>query len=289
MKPGNFILDLLRTYGQKGTSAQNLMSSSRMFDFSENLIRVTLSRLVARGLIENFERGQYRLAELSDPITEFIEEWRLGESRRRAWEEGSFLMVQSARPTDKEKWLLTSTGFRQLRTGLWLRPDNLRRTGTLLIAWLHELGLSDEPVIGERLMLQKRDYRSFIDDYQINKLDKQYLDVVSRLESSTENLQEKPTNLAMIESFTLGGEALHLLAKDPYLPAELQDPGIREHLHCGIPGSETEVFLGLLCQPGHSSTSSGVGKFMQMIVEYPGLYKRLKLTRCALRLQKSCS
>ena len=34
----------------------------------------------------------------------------------------------------------------------------------------------------------------------------------------------------MIESFTLGGEALHLLAKDPYLPAELQDPGIRERL-----------------------------------------------------------
>ncbi|MBT3832436.1 MAG: PaaX family transcriptional regulator, partial [Gammaproteobacteria bacterium] len=70
MKPGNFILDLLRTYGQKGTSAQNLMSSSRMFNFSENLIRVTLSRLAARGLIENFERGHYRLAELSDPITE---------------------------------------------------------------------------------------------------------------------------------------------------------------------------------------------------------------------------
>jgi len=80
------------------------------------------------------------------------------------------------------------------------------------------------------LMLQKRDYRSFVDDYQINKLDQRYLDVVSRLESSTENLQKKPTNLAMIESFTLGGEALHLLAKDPYLPTELQDPRSRERL-----------------------------------------------------------
>ena len=230
MKPGNFILDLLRTYGQKGTSAQNLMSSSRMFNFSENLIRVTLSRLVARGLIENFERGHYRLAELSDPITEFIEEWRLGESRRRAWEEGSFLMVQSAQPTDKEKWLLTSTGFRQLRAGLWLRPDNLRRTGTLLVGWLNALGLSDEPIVGERLMLQKKDYRSLVDDYRINKLDQLYLDFVSRLESSTDNLQKKPTDLAMIESFTLGGEALHLLAKDPYLPAELQDPRNRERL-----------------------------------------------------------
>ena len=139
-------------------------------------------------------------------------------------------MVQSAQPTDKEKWLLASTGFRQLRAELWLRPDNLRRTGTLLTSWLNELGLSDEPIVGERLMLQNKDYHSLVDDYRINKLDQLYLDFVSRLESSTDNLQKKPTDLAMIESFTLGGEALHLLAKDPYLPAELQDPRNRERL-----------------------------------------------------------
>ena len=71
-KPCNFILDLLFTYGQKSTSTQNLMPNSRALKFDENLTRVTLSRLVARGLIENLERGLYRLTKLSDPITEFI-------------------------------------------------------------------------------------------------------------------------------------------------------------------------------------------------------------------------
>ena len=71
-QPCNFILDLLRTYGQKSTSTQNLMPSSGALKFDENLTRVTLSRLVARGLIENLERGLYRLTKLSDPITEFI-------------------------------------------------------------------------------------------------------------------------------------------------------------------------------------------------------------------------
>ena len=71
-KPGDFIIDLLRTYGQKGTSTQNLMSSPGMLKFDENLIRVTPSRLVARALLENLERGLYRLTKLSDPITEFI-------------------------------------------------------------------------------------------------------------------------------------------------------------------------------------------------------------------------
>jgi predicted transcriptional regulator of viral defense system len=73
-KPKNFILDLLRAYGQKGTSTQKLMSSSRMLKFDENLIRVTISRLVERGFIENFERGLYRLTQLFDPMIEFIQE-----------------------------------------------------------------------------------------------------------------------------------------------------------------------------------------------------------------------
>ena len=34
----------------------------------------------------------------------------------------------------------------------------------------------------------------------------------------------------MKESFTLGGKALQLLAKDPYLPEEVQEPSTREEL-----------------------------------------------------------
>ena len=139
-------------------------------------------------------------------------------------------MAQLDQPTDKEKWVLTSTGFRQLRTGLWLRPDNLRRTGTSLVDWLKQLGLCDETIIGEKLKLQEKSYRLLVEDYCITELDRQYLDLISRLERSTDNLEKKPTDLAMIESFTLGGEALHLLAKDPYLPTELQEPRNRERL-----------------------------------------------------------
>ena len=92
MKPGNFILDLLRTYGQKGTSARNIMHAAGMFSFTDNAIRVTLSRLASRGLIEKVTRGHYRLAPGSDPVNDFVEEWRLGETRRRAWA-GTFLTI----------------------------------------------------------------------------------------------------------------------------------------------------------------------------------------------------
>jgi hypothetical protein len=56
-------------------------------------------------------------------------------------------MAHSAQPTGKEKWALTSTGFRQIRPGLWLSSDNLRRTCILLVDWLNELGSSTNALL----------------------------------------------------------------------------------------------------------------------------------------------
>jgi hypothetical protein len=80
------------------------------------------------------------------------------------------------------------------------------------------------------LMLLQKHYGSLIDDYDINKLEQGYVELTAKLEHSADRLQKKPLALAKVESFTLGGEGLHLLAKDPYLPAELQSPRNRERL-----------------------------------------------------------
>ncbi|MCH7744410.1 MAG: PaaX family transcriptional regulator, partial [Proteobacteria bacterium] len=52
MKPSGVILDLLRTYQQQGTSARNIMATGKMFGFNENAMRVNLSRLASRQIIE---------------------------------------------------------------------------------------------------------------------------------------------------------------------------------------------------------------------------------------------
>ncbi|MBT7541356.1 MAG: PaaX family transcriptional regulator, partial [Gammaproteobacteria bacterium] len=39
---------------------RNIMRTGAMFGFSENLMRVSLSRLAAKGTVENFKRGYYR-------------------------------------------------------------------------------------------------------------------------------------------------------------------------------------------------------------------------------------
>ena len=87
MKPSGVILDLLRTYQKRGTSARNIMATGKMFGFKENAMRVNLSRLASRQIIENFKRGHYRLTPGTNPVIEFIAAWRQGEQRYRTWDE----------------------------------------------------------------------------------------------------------------------------------------------------------------------------------------------------------
>ena len=99
MKPVNIILDLLRTYMERGTSVANIMATGAMFGCSENQMRVNLSRLAAKGSIVNFARGAYRLAEALDPVNDFIESWRLGEDRTKPWTHTWLLAASSANAT----------------------------------------------------------------------------------------------------------------------------------------------------------------------------------------------
>ena len=230
MKPANLVLDLLRTYGRKGTCVRGLMDTARMFKITDNAMRVTLSRLVGRGLIEKVSRGHYRLAEGSDPINDFVEEWRLGERRRRNWQEHRFLIAHSGTLREKDTWVLHATGFREFRAGLWLRPDNLIRQGDTLQAWLRNLGLSDGCLMAEKAELGSDDEQRLVASYDIEALNRQYLALTRSLETSADRLSSLPGAAAMKESFTLGGRALQVLAKDPCLPTEIQNPAGRRRL-----------------------------------------------------------
>jgi phenylacetic acid degradation operon negative regulatory protein len=223
MKPSSFILDLLRTYEHRGASLKNLMSAATLFNFSDNLTRVTLSRLVARGLIEKVKRGHYRLAQRSDPLNDFVEQWRLGEARSRLWKPNTFL-IASVESSDRNNWVMSATGFVRLRDQLWSRPDNLARQGDELSMWLHHLGLSEDALIGSQVVFSDDQCHSIIKQYNLTDLENSYLTLIGKLQQSEARLNQMPKEKAMKESFSLGGEALQALAKDPYLPQDVINP-----------------------------------------------------------------
>lgn len=231
MKPTAVILDLLRTYRRRGTTVKAIMETGAMFGFSENLMRVSLSRLAARGLIENVKRGHYRLANRADPISDFVEEWRLGENRLRAWDGSSWLLVQAgADAGGKQDWALASLGFRRVETGTWLRPDCLAQPTSALVQRLVGLGMSEGSLLASGAHLDTRWTSAWREQFDIEAMTRTYHECRGLLTNSIARLGSLAHEDALRESFHLGGRAVHILAKDPLIPAPLIDPEPRRAL-----------------------------------------------------------
>jgi DNA-binding transcriptional regulator PaaX len=234
VKPASIILDLLRTYAERGTSAANIMATGAMFGFSGNRMRVGLSRLVARQTIENFRRGYYRLNRTTDPFNTFVERWRLGEARMRPWDQ-RWLLIHRGDGLDhtkgiKGEWALTHTGFCEISKNCWIRPDNLVLTPAELEQQLHYLGLENGAIGASGAELNRRWQQRWLAYFEPEKINNRYRKMYQRLTNSLNELPNLGTTAAMKSSFQLGGQAIEILATDPLLPAELIDTSPRESL-----------------------------------------------------------
>lgn len=231
MKPTAIILDLLRTYRRRGTSVRTIMATGAMFDLSENVMRVSLSRLVARGMVENIQRGHYRLADRADPLSDFVERWRQGENRLRAWDGDAFLLMHTATAADSRRdWALNAHGFRQVTTGLWARPDNLAGNADELERLLCQLGVDRESVLVSNARIAPRWQAAWLAHFDIAAMLAIYREHERKLAASLGRLDDLRHEAALKETFHLGGRAVHILAKDPLLPAQIIDPAPRRAL-----------------------------------------------------------
>lgn len=235
MKPANIILDLLRTYRLRGTTAQDLTVTGQLFGFSENQIRVTLSRLVNRGTIEIVQRGHYRLCATADPVNDLAEGWRLGEARMKDWTGAHWLCVHyqsspSGKGKEKAPWALTCFGFQKVAGGLWIRPDNLTRTTQSLKQHLITLGVPDSVIIMENSVLEDQITGAWISSINLAELEQQYTLMNQRLVTSLNRLPDLPIDLAKKESFEIGGRGIQILAKDPLLPESILPSHSRRQL-----------------------------------------------------------
>jgi phenylacetic acid degradation operon negative regulatory protein len=221
------------------------MSAGRLFGFTENTLRVTLSRLVSRGTLTSPRRGYYRLSEDTDELNRFVDDWRLGESRTRPWSPGQWLICHwEAKPltggnahrtvtrssSSKTQWALESLGFREVRRGLWARPDNLALELSQLRVRLRGLCLDSNALILGPCLIDSETEDAWRNAWRADTLAEGYRSALKRLEQSVQSLDALPKQQAKLESFTLGGEVIHLLAKDPLLPGEWLDARDRERL-----------------------------------------------------------
>ncbi|MBL4682193.1 MAG: hypothetical protein JKY88_15920 [Pseudomonadales bacterium] len=223
MKATTLIIDLLRTYQERGADVKTIMDTGKLFDYSENLMRVSLSRLVNKEIVVKLQRGQYRLSNTTNPINEFAERWRLGEDRCKPWPEDSWICVHIPLALDKRsRWVLNINGLRQVSDKLWTRPDNLNLINTE--SFLIKMGLTENIIFISSASLSEKVKNQWFEQFDTRTLDQEYLDMQSKLTKSLDRLNTLPLHQAKKESFHLGGAAIALLANDPLIPIKRHSP-----------------------------------------------------------------
>ncbi|MCA9664316.1 MAG: hypothetical protein KC503_01975 [Myxococcales bacterium] len=237
------ILQLLSAFAPPDSAAAmpvaTLLAGTRVLGINENAARVQLARLKSDGLVETppDERGRYRLGEAARAINAQVAGWRDIERRVCAWDEHSFIAVHTSglgrsdrRALARRERALAFVGFRALRKGLFVRPQNLVGGVAQTRARLHELGLPTAALVAGLDALDERSARAARALWRDDDLDRRYARALEALADSSERLPAIPLEQAAREAFIVGGAAIRLIVFDPLLPAPIVDASKRRAL-----------------------------------------------------------
>lgn len=223
LSPRRLILDLLDADPQAMASSRRLLLAGGIFNFSNNQMRVALSRLVSDGLLVNSARGQYQLSTRGDALRTEIQRWRDRESQLVVWD-GDWLAVacgnlaaEGSTQFRQQQRVLSLRGLRRWRPGIWVRPNNLRGGMEQLLNDLQALGL--DAIQGSFLIRDadsncEQELRGLWDDLALNQA---YRKRLAQLTAAHQRLTA-PRPALLAETIEIGSDTVRFLLLDPLLP-----------------------------------------------------------------------
>jgi len=230
----SFVLDLLSTLRRGAMPVRALVEAAALFEIAEGSVRVALTRLLAEGLVERDERGEYRLGANAAPIRDRVATWRDLSAQLRSWSGGWIGIFGVAAPSRLEqrrsRRALDLLGFRTLARGLEVRPDNLASGVARVREQLVALGLPAGALVCELRELDAISEARARSLWDTSALVAGYRRHCRAIEASARRLRAASEERAMVESFRVGGAALRALAKDPLLPEPIVPAREREAL-----------------------------------------------------------
>jgi phenylacetic acid degradation operon negative regulatory protein len=265
--PKSLLLDLLRV-APVAVPVRRLLVVGGLFGLEDNAMRVALSRLCQRGLVESDERGSYQLSASASALSSIVDTWRAGDRRLRSWR-GDWVAVAHPRggprgARERSQRALSRFGFREALPGLWLRPDNLALARDTLLDGLLSIGL-----VQDVCCFSARDFPSarvdeWVDDLYAPRKHAAHLRAVTRaLSDSQRRVRALSQERALVETFVTGGRAIRALSQDPLLPDELVDGEPRRALTAAMTDYDAlgrQLWNGFIAQkrltlaPAHVST-----------------------------------
>lgn len=229
----SFIIDLLLASGGQSLSIKQLVKAADILNISENNTRVAVTRLCSENTIESISRGHYKLSANAENWGSIILHRERALQNKEIWNQQYIaILTTHLGRTDRtalshREKILRHTGFRELETGFFIRPDNLTLNMNEMDQKLKRQGLDVDARFMQIAQLDQSTQEKISTLWDTQKLNQRYEKYSQQLKQWLEHYQELNNVELARESFLLGRETIALMLTDPLLPAPFVDTALR--------------------------------------------------------------
>jgi phenylacetic acid degradation operon negative regulatory protein len=208
-------------------SVQEIAGVGNALGFSEQSLRMALTRLVEQSVAANTGRGVYRLSPSGEAMRDEVRKWRNLDDLAKPWSGGWIGVFDAAIPRSDRAALrrheraMRLRGFRELQAGLWVRPANLRDSVAELREHLRALGLHPGALVVGLNDLDDEARAKATSLWDTAAMLARYRSLADELIASKRKLERIPLDTAAAESMVLGRDVIRHINLDPVLPEEL--------------------------------------------------------------------
>jgi phenylacetic acid degradation operon negative regulatory protein len=196
-------------------------------------MRMALARLVREGRVRQIERGVYTIGAAGAALHRLARGWAAADRRVRAWDGGWLVVaIDHLGRTDKRRLrqreqALRLQGLARTDWGAWVRPDNIAAPLAEFAARLHALGLDAEATILGGAQAANAGDAAWRGLWPVSAIETGYRHWIAEVAASEARVAALSVEAAARETLLLGQAVIRAINRDPLLPAELIDTGLR--------------------------------------------------------------
>jgi phenylacetic acid degradation operon negative regulatory protein len=221
------VIDFLSNRYPREMSVQEITGVGIALGFSEQSLRMALTRLVEQSVAVNTGRGRYRLSPSGEAMRDEVRKWRHLGDLAKPWTGAWIGVFDAAIPRSDRAALrrheraMRLRGFRELQSGLWIRPANLRDSVAELREHLRALGLHPGALVVGLDDLDGDARARSTSLWDTAAMIATYRALAEELVASKGKLERLALDTAAAESMVLGRDVIRHINLDPVLPEEL--------------------------------------------------------------------
>lgn len=229
MNARHLIIDLIMGSDGAPITIRQLLLAANLFDFSENSIRVAVTRLSSDGMIESAARGKYQFTRQWQAWATDMLKRKQGIQATKPWNHDYLAVFTGAlgrvdrTALKRRERALRQYGFRELQTGLFIRPDNLAESFDETFKRLILSGLEPDANMFRVSHLDTASCQKVASLWHGETLNHTYASISQKIQAWLAQAQDCDVEQAARDSLLLGREAIPLLIADPLLPPPFID------------------------------------------------------------------